>query len=240
MKKIELIAYENLFKINFEGSLNEKFRVLQEISSYYSIFQRSWNVCAYEGDRNIFLPKRGILEIRWDADEWSVCAILGRIIRNLFAPYVRSHLTIHGGAVERDGKAILFLGGHASGKSTMVAGFCKNSWNYLSEDMLIVSLEDFKVYPSPPVSIKLREFKVGKPAEISAIFMIRFVGSSKTIMEKIDPYEVLLYIAQNSVNPQIFEKKVFSEISRIIKAVPIFKTFHSSWEDVLSYLSKTS
>jgi hypothetical protein len=240
LKRVEILAYENLFKIKAEGSLEGKFRVLEEISMFYSEFQKTWEICAYEGNRNIFSPKRGMLELRKDADEWVVSAILGRSIRNLFAPYVKNYLILHGGAVERNGKAVLFLGGHASGKSTIVSGFCKNSWNYLSEDMIKISLRDFKVYPSPPVSNKLREFKVGRISEISAIYMIKFVGGDRTRIENVEPYEVFLYITQNSVNPQVFDAKVFSEISRILRNVPLYRTFHASWEDVFNHLSKTS
>lgn|GEM_PF-931331 len=240
MKKVEFIAYENLFRINVESSLEEKFEVLEEISKYYQSFQRSWKICAYEGNRNLFFPKRGILELRGDADKWMVSAILGRITRNLFAPNVKNYLILHGGAVEREGKAVLFLGGHASGKSTMVSGFCQKSWNYLSEDMVMISLENFKVYPSPPISPKLKKFKVGTPAEISKIFIIKFVGGNQTKIEKVEPYEVFLYITQNSVNPEVFENGVLSEISKILKTVTLFRTFHSSWEEILHYLSKIS
>ena len=240
MKKVEFIAYENLFKLRVEDPLRGRFEVLEEISKYYSGFQRSWEICSYRGSRNIFLPKKGILELREDADEWVVSAFLGRAIRNLFAPSVKGYLILHGGAVEKDGRAVLFFGGHASGKSTLVSGFCKNSWNYLAEDMVKISLENFKVYPSPPVSSKMRNFNVGKPSEISKIFIIKFVGGTQTKIERIEPYEAFLYITQNSINPEVFEGKFFSEISRILMSVPLFRTFHSSWEDVLIYLSNTS
>ena len=53
MKRVEILAYENLFKIKAEGSIEGKFRVLEEISMFYSEFQKTWEICAYEGNRNI-------------------------------------------------------------------------------------------------------------------------------------------------------------------------------------------
>ena len=69
---------------------------------------------------------------------------LARGFRQLF-PYVATHLlaghgrfVLHGGAVQRDGQAILVLGGSGSGKSTLVVGAHRAGWSVLSDDLVVL------------------------------------------------------------------------------------------------------
>lgn len=61
----------------------------------------------------------------------------------------RGYLMLHGGTVELDGKAYVFLGDSFAGKSTTVAYFCKNLFNYVTDDRTIVNTYDKYVIPFP-------------------------------------------------------------------------------------------
>lgn len=50
----------------------------------------------------------------------------------------RDHFVLHGGAVERDGQAVLVLGGSGSGKSTIAVSARRGGWRVLSDDLAVV------------------------------------------------------------------------------------------------------
>lgn len=235
MNRIRLNIYENLLRVRTPKPLVEKFKILEGISKYHQYYQREWDLCAFPGNANLILMTKGIIGIRENDDVYLTTAFLGRALRNIFAPRVKRFLVLHGGAVEKDGKSILFLGGHASGKTTAVSGFCKNSWGYLGEDMVMLSLNDLKVFPTPPITKNLKVYKIGIPSEIHAIFLIRFSEGVGTKIHRVEPYEVLLYFTENIVNPGVMNPRVLNLISKMLKNTKIFRVFHSSWEDIFTF-----
>ncbi len=235
MNRIILNIYENLLRVKTSKRLIENFKILEGISKYYQYYQREWDLCAFPGDRNIILISKGIIEIRENEGVYLTTAFLGRALRNIFAPRVQRFLVLHGGAVERDGNAVLFLGGHASGKTTAVSGFCKNSWGYLGEDMVMLSLNDLKVFPTPPITKNLKVYKIGVPSEIHAIFLIKFSEGMNTQIREVEPYEVLLHFTESVLNPGIITPKILNTISQVLKTVKVFRVFHSSWEDIFTF-----
>ena len=68
---------------------------------------------------------------------------------------VKEFLVIHAGAVKKDGRLFLFPGFSGSGKSTIVAWFALNGWEYLGDDLVFVGFKDKKIYPYPtPLRLK--------------------------------------------------------------------------------------
>lgn len=66
--------------------------------------------------------------------EWS---LNGCIFSPLF-----DRLLIHGGVLERNGRALVIVGESGAGKSTLTAALCLNDWRLLSDELTIVSPTD--------------------------------------------------------------------------------------------------
>ena len=73
----------------------------------------------------------------------------GNLVRGFrqLLPYVISHLlqvhgrfVLHGGAIQREGRALLVLGGSGSGKSTLVVSALAAGWEALGDDLVAVRL----------------------------------------------------------------------------------------------------
>jgi tetratricopeptide (TPR) repeat protein len=69
---------------------------------------------------------------------------LGRVFHQV-APYMLASLlaphgrfVLHGGAIQREGRAVLVLGGSATGKSTAVLGALQDGWSVLADDLAVV------------------------------------------------------------------------------------------------------
>jgi hypothetical protein len=76
-------------------------------------------------------------------------------INTTFWKEAKGHLIIHSGAVKKGEKILLFPGFSGSGKSTLVSWFFINGWDYLSDDLICVGLNDKRIYPYPiPLRLK--------------------------------------------------------------------------------------
>ena len=58
------------------------------------------------------------------------------MLASLLAPHGR--FLLHGGAIQRNGRAVLVLGGSATGKSTTVLGALQAGWTVLADDLAVV------------------------------------------------------------------------------------------------------
>ena len=56
-------------------------------------------------------------------------------------------IQIHGGAVERGGKAILFFGDSLAGKSTMTLHLLQLGWRFLTDEVILIDPETLRVQP---------------------------------------------------------------------------------------------
>ncbi len=237
MKRINLNLYENLLVLKVPEGLEKKFSLLVDISRHFKSYVRSWNVCVLPSERNIFHLSKRLMEIREGDGKNETAVFLGRSCRNFFGDKVKNFLVIHGGAVEREGKVLVFVGRHASGKTTIVKGFHSKGWNYLCEDMLMISLDDGKVYPTPPVSLRMGIHSIGNPGRIQAIFMVEYSDRGRTSISPISPHEILLYFIENTLNSQVLDKISFSILVSILKNNPTYRSVHRSWEDVYEFVN---
>ena len=61
------------------------------------------------------------------------------MLASLLAPHDR--FLLHGGAIQRDGEAVIVLGDSGLGKSTLIFGALNAGWNALSDDLVVVRSE---------------------------------------------------------------------------------------------------
>lgn len=65
------------------------------------------------------------------------------------------YLLIHAAVAERDGFGILLPAASGAGKSTLVAALVGEGWRFLSDEVAIVSFDEWQVWPHPrPISLK--------------------------------------------------------------------------------------
>lgn len=62
---------------------------------------------------------------------------------------IRSHLLLHAGVVERQGRAVVLAGGSGAGKSTLVLELVRRGFKLLSDDIAAIRLSDGLVEPFP-------------------------------------------------------------------------------------------
>jgi hypothetical protein len=56
---------------------------------------------------------------------------------------------MHGGAVERAGRSLSFIGPSGSGKSSLAAGLSELGWHYISDDLLALDPKTRELLPFP-------------------------------------------------------------------------------------------
>jgi hypothetical protein len=65
-----------------------------------------------------------------------------------------AHVTIHAGGVEHDGAGLVFPGGIAAGKTTLVAGLLQTGFGYLTDEAVAVDRDTLLIRPYPkPLSL---------------------------------------------------------------------------------------
>ncbi len=73
----------------------------------------------------------------------------------------QTHLTLHAGVVERQGRALILSGDTGAGKSTLTAALAFSGFRLLSDEMCLLSPVDGRVQPVPrPISLKNRSIEV--------------------------------------------------------------------------------
>jgi tetratricopeptide (TPR) repeat protein len=58
------------------------------------------------------------------------------VLASLLAPHGR--FVLHGGAIQRDGRAVLVLGGSGMGKSTLILAALQDGWSVLTDDLAVI------------------------------------------------------------------------------------------------------
>jgi hypothetical protein len=77
---------------------------------------------------------------------------------------LRGSIVLHGSAVERDGRAIGFLGDSGQGKSTLAAACCTTGWRLLADDALRIDLDAPATCPPGSREIRLRSAPISDPS----------------------------------------------------------------------------
>lgn len=78
--------------------------------------------------------------------------IYGKILAILFNPFIfcdDKYLYLHGGAVVKNGIAVCYLAPSAMGKTTLTLDFMKRGYEYLTDDIIPISMLDFSTHGFP-------------------------------------------------------------------------------------------
>lgn len=64
-------------------------------------------------------------------------------------------IVLHGAGIEHNKKAVIFLAPTTGGKTTLISFLTKNGCRYISDDSIIIGIDDFLVYPlSLPIHLR--------------------------------------------------------------------------------------
>lgn len=119
----------------------------------YTIKASNGKLCVLEGD--------GKAPLFSGDSPLEIVYLLEGFLYNHILPSIRDHLTFHGAAVEKGGKALLLLGPAGSGKSLLTLALLQGveGCSYLSDDACPLSPEGGQYRVSPfPRAIRLREW----------------------------------------------------------------------------------
>ena len=76
-------------------------------------------------------------------------------INRCIAIFAQHYLILHAAVVERNGNAMVIVGGSGSGKSTLCSGLAFNGWRLLSDELTMLSTEDHRITAvARPITLK--------------------------------------------------------------------------------------
>ncbi len=235
---LEVGIYDSHILLRTPPDLAPNLSLLRRILSHYPCkCQR--RMCLFPSHRNEFLPTVGVIHLRPE-DPWRVASFFGRALRNYYGPKAENFALFHAGSVSDGREAILFLGHHAWGKSTLVRGFLREGYRYLSDDMVAFGIGDGLVYPTLPVEHRLRFGEVSNPVPIGTVFLSRYVPEGETVIEEVEPYEAYLFAMENLLNPGAVGRNALSLLLTSLSSARTYRTLHSDWRDVLRFYSSRS
>ncbi len=230
--------YDSHILLRHPPSLVPHLKVVREISSYYPC-ECSRTVCAFPSNRNEFLPTNGVIHVRPE-DPVKVASFFGRSLRNYYGPNTRRFALFHASAVSDGEGAIMFLGHHAWGKSTVLRGFVRSGYLYLSDDMASVGLGDGLIYPTLPVDHRISELTPSPPVPLKRVLVVRYYPQGRTTAERIDGYETYLFAMENLLNPHAISDSSLSTLVSIFSSAEAYRLLYRDWRDVLTFVRNQS
>jgi hypothetical protein len=159
------------------------------------------------------------------------------VLRNYYGPKTTRFALFHASAVSDGKRAILFLGQHARGKSTLLRGFVGAGFRYLADDMVAFGLEDGLVYPTLPVDHRLPPFTPSYPVPLGTVFVVEYTPGGETEIGEIDPSQAYLYAVENLLNPRSLDRETLRTLLDAIKEAEAYRTRHADWTDILRFYS---
>ncbi|NPA79527.1 MAG: hypothetical protein GXO29_00545 [Thermotogae bacterium] len=229
--------YDADFTLRYPPNLKDSLSLFREVVGYYPCECKT-SLCAVEDARNEFLPDVGAIHVRPESP-LRVAAFLGRALRNFYGPKAKRFALFHASAVEWRGEAIIFVGEHASGKSTLLRGFLREGFGYLADDMVALNPRDGRVYPTLPVDVRYEGLIVSPPVPLRWVFLVRFSGDvSRSVVEEIEPYEAYLRMTENLLNPSALSGEGLATLLKVLSSAERFRTLHGDWRDVLSAVKR--
>ena len=91
-------------------------------------------------EKSILFHSKKLDDIFWDVEYALLCEALDRN---------NDLIQIHGAAVERDGKALVFLGDSYVGKSTMTLHLIRQGYRFLSDEVVLIDPASGRLKPFP-------------------------------------------------------------------------------------------
>ena len=232
--ELRIGMYDSHILLRHPPSIAPHLRTVMEIASYYPC-ECVRSMCAFPSHRNEFLPSRGVIHVRPE-DPVKVAAFLGRALRNYYGPSTRRFALFHASAVSDGEGAIMFLGHHAWGKSTVLGGFVRSGYLYLSDDMASVGLKDGLLYPTLPVDHGLFRISPSPPVPLKTVLIVRYSPRGESLIERIDGYEAYLFAMENLLNPGAVSNTSLPALIGAFSSARAYRALYRDWRDVLSFV----
>jgi hypothetical protein len=164
---------------------------------------------------------------------------------------------LHAGAIHRDGRAALILGGSGMGKSTLVLGALQDGWSVMSDDLVVVCpsptgptvagipkplrvpgelLGDDQRTASPadPRSRLELPFESWdtKPRRVELIVVVGHGDGSAAVTEPIERQQLLQILIDLRLSPDPFHVRPYFRLAAALLDVPAFYLRHSGVPEI--------
>jgi hypothetical protein len=145
-------------------------------------------------------------------------------------------LLLHGCALERNGKTVLFLGGSGSGKTT-AARLCRPDVCFADDGVVIVEKDHhFRVYPSPFRQIEAGgHLKNDYTAAVEKVILLE--KDTRDRLSALDKHEMMLFILRHAIH--FFKylddgsaRKGFETAKRMLEGLPIYRLQFTPASDI--------
>lgn len=206
------------------------FKKADHIFSIYTHGKRPEKITVYKG------AERSIYETKFQPDTGE---LLESKIRLTVAEFAKEHAFIHAGAIGYKGKAILLPGRSFAGKTTLVAEFCKNGFDYYSDEYAVID-KDGLVHPYPKmlsmrgiiddwkqVDIPVEEMggkKGTKPIPVGMILVTQYKKNSRFLPKTISTGGGIIESINNSVSIRQNPEFVLKVLGKVINDAKVVKT----------------
>jgi len=173
------------------------------------------------------------------------------MLASLLAPHNR--FVIHGGAIQRDGHAVLILGGSGWGKSTLILGALQDGWSVLSDDLVLVRTDrSGPVVSGIPKTLTVPREVVSPDTPAWAIdndprarVRLRFEGwdrgshlvtslvvvghghAEEATIEPIEPVELLALLLRSMLSQQLPNVRRYTRLAITLCGLPARRLLHS-------------
>jgi tetratricopeptide (TPR) repeat protein len=170
------------------------------------------------------------------------------MLGSLLAPH--GHFVVHGGAIQRDGKAVLILGGSGMGKSTLILAALQDGWSVLTDDLAVMRSGPGGLrvsgIPKPLVvprdvlgaetpSVSDHRGRVKLPFEewdrgshpVGAVLVVGHVEGSTAVVEPIERPQLLGALFDSMLSRQPSNMRRFFGLAAQLCDLPAFRLRHS-------------
>ena len=158
-------------------------------------------------------------------------------------------LALHGGAVEWNGEATLFLAATTGGKTTLTSYLTGRGCGYITDDCILVDRNDFSIYPfSSPIQLRdgglevLKKYNAvpdGLQLLEEAPVLRRWVYTPTNCVEKAVPLKRIFFIERNEHENRLVTMQTTERITALMKAPITSYPITGDYLRLLSRLAKT-
>ncbi|NNF03174.1 MAG: hypothetical protein HKN17_01805 [Rhodothermales bacterium] len=174
-------------------------------------------------------------------------------------------LWLHAGAVCRESGSVLFVGDNGAGKSTFVVEFCRQGWEYISDDVVPIDSETGAAIPFPLTpSVRSSEASdedsdpdrfetakkwmhaplsrtAGNQCPVEKIVVLEYDGSSTPLLEPLTPRDAEALLSESVLNHNVPGGAAYRMLTRLAFEKPVWKFTHpgdtASVETILEHIN---
>lgn len=216
-----------------------------------NIDEKNQDFTIFEANDNCFFvmskdrTEGWVINTNQGLDEWGMPLyerVRWHIATHLFyACEKRKKIAFHASAVVKNGKVVILFGRKATGKSTQIARLINLGWEFLSDDRVLISTVDGKIYMEPFWnSLKLR-MDVSEQDEVTWLKQKEAIADSyykdvdfgysqrrivKSKVKGIVPNKILVFLLNDSSN----EVTILQSSKAMIEIMDGYILFGTLWE----------